>query len=166
MATFEDKVEAIKSAIANDWNERDRVYAWREYCNHNDMDDMIYFMDELDDCFGERKLTDFLGILDDSFNLHSDFFAIDCYGHIKTGDYADDFDCYDEDALAEYIAENGQSNFPVIYDDSILDEFLACFVDEYSEDEIIEFLDSNAIDLLVEDWEDITERLDEYFNAK
>lgn len=165
MATFEDKVEAIKSAIVNDWYERDRVYAWREYCKHNDMDDMIYFMDEIDECFGERKLSDFLGILDDSFNFHSDFFAIDCYGYIKTGDYAIDFDCYDEEVLAEYIAKNGQSNFPVIDDDFILDEFLACF-DEDSEDEIREFLDSEAIDLLDEDWEDITERLDEHFNAK
>ena len=96
----------------------------------------------------------------------SDFFALDCYGYIETGDHADDFDCYDEDALAEYIAKNPQGNFPVIDDDVILDEFLDCFVGEYSEDEIIEFLDSEAIDLLVEDWEVITERLKERFNAK
>ena len=165
MEAFDRKVDAISDAMNLGWNEAERVSAWNEYCDRNNiMDDYIYSMYDIDDILGKRKVSEILDIISDNFNSRADFFLFNGYGYLVSGDYADDFDCYDEDAVAEYIAENGGYDFPDIDEDYLVDGFVSLF-DEGEEERVREFLEENDIDLLDEDWDSVVEEVDKYLKT-
>lgn len=126
-----NKVEAIMNALKEMTND-ELVSVWNEYCDANNMyDDRIYYMSELDEVFSGQDATYILNRAffghdqwgdESEFNPNRDFFTFNGYGNlisldwIAFNEYAGKFgDCIDEDALADYIADNEDS----LYNDSL-----------------------------------------------
>lgn len=163
---FEEiKRNAIESAIAEDWSDSDKVSAYNEYCDKNNiMDDCIYSMWDFDDLMSGRKPSDIIDLVGNDFSSHDAYFAFDGYGNLVSGDSPDDFDFYDEDAVIDRIIEDGASDFPDLDEDIIQEEFIAAMVKatNFTEEQINAALDEVCCDLIMDDWSDIAKDVAKY----
>lgn len=93
-------------------------------------------MCELDDLFYGVKLSDFLGMITDNFDLRDDYFYESIYGIESTGSKVDLYrDNVDEGELLDSLLENYNRNgFDVKYIDDELDEILET-LDSWDEDD-------------------------------
>lgn len=92
----------------------------------------VYNMCELDDLFCDCKVSEFLNMLADDFNLNDDYFADTIYGLESIADkedyYRDNFDCGE-------VLDNVIDNYNHLYiSDSEFDELIDAIVN-YSEDD-------------------------------
>lgn len=166
---FEEiKRDAIESAIAEDWSDADKVSAWNEYCDRNNiMDDSIYSMWDFDDLMSGRKPSEILDLVGSNFSAHDAYFAFDGYGYLVSGDSPDDFDFYDEYAVIDRIIEDGTKDFPDLDEDIIQEEFIAAMVKatNFTEEQINAALGEAYYDLIMDDWSDIAEEVAKYIEG-
>lgn len=95
--------EKVKEYVIN-LDDGDLVELWNLYCNEvNCFDDVVYFMDELDDYLYGMKPLDILNRVDKDFNTRCDYFRDGIYG-IESFDYVGDVMYLD--TLIDYIVEN------------------------------------------------------------
>lgn len=116
-------IDAIMNALKS-MEDDELVSVWNEYCDAaNYFDDKIYSMDELDELYQGSEPSELLRRAfyghdqfgdDSEFNPNRDYFTFNGYGNLISiesvgwNGYANRFmfDGFDEDALAEYIADN------------------------------------------------------------
>ena len=131
------RTDAIMNTLKN-MDDADLVSVWNEYCYAtNSYDDEIFTMDMFSEFYSSYDAEEvarrcFYGHdewnEESSFNPNREFFYLNGYGnpisidYVGYNEYADKFMCsqLDEDALAEYIADNNES-----FDNDELEDTLA-----------------------------------------
>lgn len=92
--------------ILNEMNDN-IVPVWNEYCyNTNYYDDIIEYMDCLDDLLCGRTATEILNEVDRNFNIADDYFCFTVYGYES---FNDPYEVVDVGALADYILDNEET---------------------------------------------------------
>ena len=117
------KYDAIMEALESMDND-DLVDINNEYCDKNNYsDDRIYRMYELDELFGDMRVTEFLEKLTDEFRVSDDYFKYGIYGLESTDLPSDWMDISD---IADYIES---------HDDSLRNNEIQEILDEFEDDE-------------------------------
>jgi len=103
------------------------------------------------------------------YNYSDSFFAFNGYGNIVTFSRLDDERCpIDVDALADYLIENGDSDFDVDSDQlecDFLDEYFPNAEDYFKANDIVDNLSkSEPIDFLMDEWDNIAETIKSHWN--
>lgn len=102
--------------ILNEMND-DIVPVWNEYCyNTNYHDDIIEYMDCLDDFFCDMGATEILEHLDRDFDVRNYYFRFTVYGYES---FNDPYEVVDVGALADYILDNEET----LYSDELVEFF-------------------------------------------
>lgn len=92
--------------ILNEMNDN-IVSVWNEYCyNTNYYDDVIEFMDCLDDFFCDMSATEILEHIDRDFSVRDYYFRNTIYG---LESFRDPYEVVDVGALADYILDNEET---------------------------------------------------------
>lgn len=93
--------------ILNDMNDDDIVSVWNEYCeNSSYFDDVIEYMDYLDDFFCDMGATEILEHIDRDFSVRDYYFRSTIYGFES---FRDPYEVVDVGALADYILDNEET---------------------------------------------------------
>lgn len=115
--------EKIFQALEN-LNESDKLALWNDYATEQAPDDYIYTVDDLD--FNElftsaQAAVD--AVLHGDFSSMDEYCSFDGYENLRSFDDLEDaYSPYDEDVLAEYLAETGEYNVYLDIDDDEEDE--------------------------------------------
>lgn len=92
--------------ILNEMNDN-IVPVWNEYCyNTNYYDDIIEYMDCLDDFFCDMGATEILEHIDRNFYVRDEYFLSTIYGYES---FNDPYEVVDVGALADYILDNEET---------------------------------------------------------
>lgn len=92
--------------ILNDMSDDDIVMVWNRYCdNNNYYDEMIEFMDFLDDFFCDMSATEILEHIDRDFDVTDEYFrSTYCFESFN-----DPYDAVDVDYLVDYILDSEET---------------------------------------------------------
>lgn len=161
MSKKKSVAEYIKSAEMEDV-----VNLWNQFIDETERyDDQVYensddMLDEVFSSIHEFARSSRYG----DYNFNDAWFAFNGYGNVVSFRYLDDDNCpIDVDALADYLIENGDSDFEISSDflqAEFLDEYFPneedydkamCIADNLSE--------SEPVDFLMDDWDDIAETI-------
>jgi len=115
----EQQLEKIKDVLLNYLSEDEMVYIHNNFCDKNSYyDDIIYFMNELDDIVTAETPTEIIRTYG-NINVNEDYFVITMYG-------AESFNYY--------------GNAPTTYYDEIV-EYILDYDEDFGNSEIREVLD-------------------------
>ena len=113
-----------------------------EYCDRNCYENMIYYMDMIDELLYAYTPSEILNSLSSSFDKN-DTFIVDTINGLQS--YNDISDIVDYDQLAEFLIEKGDvDNILEANDQEIYDEFINCaceFANLDDDSEFREFLE-------------------------
>lgn len=154
-----DKIVSIVSII-KDWTTEELVNAWNHRCDkENNMDERVEDMAFFDEMFQSLSPTEIIDkVRGCDFRTGDDYFAFNRCGNLESFTYIEDYSCFDFYALAEYLAEYGDSLTRDVDTDILLDDFICGYFDNYDFHQIkcvIEtYMENNTFDLLTDDWDD------------
>lgn len=163
-----------KQFVANYINSSDMedvVTLWKQYVNEsNREDDDVWensddMLDEIIPSTHEFARSSTYG----HYNYSDKFFAFNGYGNIVTFSRLDDDRCpIDVDALADYLIDNGDSDFEIdsqTLEENFLDEY---FPNEDDYNKAMEIADnlsvSEPVDFLMDEWDDIAETIKSHWD--
>lgn len=121
---METRRDAIREYIKN-LRDYEQVNLWNDYCEAQNYDDRIWYMDEFDDWFYGRSPLEIVRSLDSSFNPNHAWFYFDGYGDVCSTNYPET-DVIQQDDIAEYIDESG---------DNLYDSGIAELLESWDEDD-------------------------------
>ena len=167
-----DKIDAIIDIIKSNWSTNELINAWNLRCEKQEyMDEFIEDMSFFDEIFQNLSPLEIIDkVRGCNFRTEDDYFAFNGYGNPESFSYIEDYSRFSYEELAEYLIDNGDSLTKKV--DS--DELLAYFVEEYFDDDdnvrdilstIIEEGDE-PFDLIMDDWDDLFEALNNIIQTK
>ena len=128
--------------ILKDLDDSQIMTIHNEYCDRNCYENMIYYMDMIDELLYGRTASEILNSLSSSFDKN-DTFIVDTINGLQS--YNDISDIVDYDQLAEFLIEKGDvDNILEANDQEIYDEFINCaceFANLDDDSEFREFLE-------------------------
>ena len=116
-------IAAVKEYLMEPLNRNDLVQLYRTYCmEYNFFDDIIEFMDDLDDLYHDVPVHKFLDDLckQNRFDYSDNFFSFDGYGFLYS--FNDPENIADVDELAEDIVKNREDYYICDNLSAVLDE--------------------------------------------
>ena len=171
-----NKIDVVVDIIRG-WRDCDLCNAWNERCDKcGYSDDMIYQMDCFNEFFDGKDPLDIVEMVYRcDFNPNDEYFSFDAYGNIISFDCVEDFNSFDYEVLAYFLAEYGDYDT----DDVDRDELFSQFVEELKKwdsipsmdedvltDKLTEYIEENNYDLLTNDWDLIAEEFIESLNTE
>lgn len=108
MNTLKGNYEQIKSiATIIDYLKNDDFIKLQEsFCKTIHSNEVIHYMNEIDDVCADMSLSSVLGLLDDEFNYEHEFF-IKTSNFIKSSDYPTELTPFDLQDFAEFLMDYG-----------------------------------------------------------
>ena len=149
----------------------DVVTLWKQFVNETNREDDDVWENsnyEIDEIFSSpHELARSLTYGD--YHYMDAFFAFNGYGNIVSFNYLDDDRCpIDVGALADYLIENGDSDFEIdsqTLEDDFLDEYFPNEEDYYKARDITDNLSENEpMDFLMDEWDDIAETIKSHWD--
>lgn len=155
------KQESVARIIRETWNETDIVDAWNEMLKSGNREkeqiySMDYFTQWVRDWLNEGNDARYLADMINEGYINSEYDWFWLEGNALRGcEYIDDYGCpIDENLLAGWIVENGDSSTYEVDNEELIEDFF----DEYfaGDDDAMEIVeDMKETDFLMEDWNDI-----------
>ena len=125
MNTLKGNYEQIKSikTIIDYLNNDDFIKLQESFCKTIHSNEVIHYMNEIDDVCANMSLSSVLGLLDDEFNYEHKFF-IKTPKVIKSSDYPTELTPFNLQDFAEFLMDYGDC-FSIIENniDELLDDF-------------------------------------------
>lgn len=102
----EDNMREKLYDVLNDMSDDDIVMVWNRYCdNNNYYDEVIEFMDFLNDYFCDMSVTEILEHIDRDFNVRDKYFR----STYVFESFNDPYDAVDVDYLVDYILDSEET---------------------------------------------------------
>lgn len=158
-----DKIQTIINIIKNNWSNEEIADAWNFRCDEKDyMDERIEYMDSFDEFFCNLKPSEIAEkVYRREFCTGDDFFAFNGYGNLESFSDVDDYSRFSYSELAEYLVDNGDSLTTDVDTDELLESFIYEYFSHFDFDQIKQtietYMEDNAFDLLMDNWDDLNE---------
>ena len=167
-----NKIDAIIDIIKSNWSTDELVNAWNLRCEKKGyMDEFIENMSSFDEMFQNLSPLEIIDkVRGCNFCTGDDYFAFNGYGNLESFSYAEDYSCFSYEELAEYLVDNGYSLTTNVDTDELLEAFIYEYFDHYVFGQIkcvIEtYMENNAFDLLMDNWDDLNEDILNYIEEE
>lgn len=158
-----EKIQTIIDIIKNSWSNEEIADAWNFRCDEKGyMDERIEYMYSFDELFCNLKPSEIAEkVYRREFCTGDDFFAFNGYGNLESFSDVDDYSRFSYSELAEYLVDNGDSLTTDVDTDELLESFIYEYFNHFDFDQIKQtietYMEDNAFDLLMDNWDDLNE---------
>lgn len=162
-----NKIDSIIRILESDWSTEDLVQAWNEFCDRRGYsDNEIYYMGSFNEMFENSTPMEIAEmVLNRDFRTDDDYFAFNAYGNVISFSDVTDYNSFSFTELAEYLVDWGDSGVRGIDNEELLDDFVEEYYSHRNVDEMKAFIynimEEESFDLLMDDWNDLYESVEE-----